>query len=222
MRAYDVELDQIIGPSWIMDNMGPNLYQIDATIPAGATKAQFQSMMRNLLAERFHLAIHRERHNFPGYNLVVARGGPKLREPAANPNGILPPGPQMRTSLGRGMIRVQAQQKPISDLVAGMGRLIAQSMGGDPADFTSRKARVIDKTGLAGEYDFTLEFSCEGCRNLGANAPWATTAADNAGSGLPDIFAAVEKQLGLRLVKNNDIPLDVIVVDHVDKTPTAN
>lgn len=33
MRAYDVELDQIIGPSWITENMGPNLYQIDATMP---------------------------------------------------------------------------------------------------------------------------------------------------------------------------------------------
>lgn len=37
MRAYDVQLDQIAGPAWIMDNMGPNLYQVDATIPPGAT-----------------------------------------------------------------------------------------------------------------------------------------------------------------------------------------
>ena len=32
MRAYDVEIDRIIGPAWIMENMGPNLYQIDATM----------------------------------------------------------------------------------------------------------------------------------------------------------------------------------------------
>src|ERR1700744_1695751 len=44
MRAYDVQIDQIAGPSWIMDNMGPNLYQVDATMPGGTTKAQFQSM----------------------------------------------------------------------------------------------------------------------------------------------------------------------------------
>ena len=222
MRAYDVQLDQIAGPAWIMDNMGPNLYQIDAAIPAGTTKEQFQQMMRNLLVERFHLAVHRETHTFPGYDLVIARGGPKLKEPAPDSNSVLPPGPQMRTSLGRGMIRVQAQEKPLSDLVAGMGRLIAQSQGGDPGDFASRKARVIDKTGLTGKYSFTLEFSCEGCRSLGANASWATTPADPAGSGLPDIFAAIEKQLGLRLVKTKDIPLDVIVVDHVDKIPTGN
>jgi uncharacterized protein (TIGR03435 family) len=71
MRAYDVELDQIAGPSWIMDNLGPNLYQVDATMPADTTRAQLQLMMRSLLQERFRLEIHREKRNFPGYELVV-------------------------------------------------------------------------------------------------------------------------------------------------------
>src|SRR5579863_4018667 len=128
MRAYDVEIDQIIGPSWIMDNMGPNLYQIDATMPAGTTKAEFRLMMRNLLVERFNLAVHHEARNFPGYELLVAANGPKLKESASDPGAaaadtpetpkrradgsvILPPGPQMLTSLGRGMVRVQMQEK---------------------------------------------------------------------------------------------------------------
>jgi uncharacterized protein (TIGR03435 family) len=62
------------------------------------------------------------------------------------------------------MIRVQVQDKPISDFVKNMGRLIAQSLGENMSDFASRKPRVIDKTGLAGKYNFTIEFSCEGCR----------------------------------------------------------
>src|SRR5277367_3424016 len=166
MRAYDVQIDQIAGPSWIMENMGPNLYQVDATMPAGATKAQFELMMQSLLAERFHLEIHREARNFPGYDLVVAKDGPKLKESVLSaaaatrtPKGVgnaLPPGPQMQTSLGRAMIRIQAQEKSIGDMVTGLGRLIAQSLGEDPADFSSRKARVADKTGLTGKYDFTL------------------------------------------------------------------
>jgi uncharacterized protein (TIGR03435 family) len=221
MRAYDVQVDQISGPSWIMDNMGPNLYQVDATMPRGTTKEQYQLMMQALLAERFHLTIHRESRNFPGYDLVVAKDGPKLKESAPDPNA---PAPQMLTSLGRGMVRVRAQQKPLSDLVRGMGSLIAQSMGADPTDFASRKARVIDKTGLTGAYDFTLEFACEGCRGLGANLPLpagdSPPAADPA--VLPNIFAAFEKQLGLKLEKTRDIPLDVIVVDRVDKVPTEN
>jgi uncharacterized protein (TIGR03435 family) len=244
MRAYGVQIDQIGGPSWIMDNMGPNLYQIDATMAPGTSKEQYQSMMQNLLAERFHLTVHHETRDFPGYDLVVAKDGPKLKASAPDPNAvaadtpqnpkrrgdgsvILPPGPQMLTSLGRGMVRVQVQQKPLADLVRGMGSLIAQSMGADPGDFASRKPRVRDKTGLTGTYDSTLEFACEGCRGLGANLPMAGGGAGDAppidaGSGLPNIFAALEKQLGLKLEKTRDIPLDVIVVDHVDKAPTEN
>jgi uncharacterized protein (TIGR03435 family) len=246
MRAYDVQIDQIAGPSWIMENMGPNLYQIDATMPAGTTKAQFQLMMQNLLVERFHLEVHRETRNFPGYDLVVAKDGPKLKESAPHSNAadsgaprtprragdgvvILPPGPQMLTSLGRAMIRVQAQEKQVADLTSGLGRLIAQSLGGDPSDFASPKARVADKTGLTGKYDFTLEFSCEACSALDANLPFAPKGAsdsavpsDPAAGGLPNIFVAIERQLGLKLVKTKGIPLDVIVVDRVDKIPTGN
>jgi uncharacterized protein (TIGR03435 family) len=240
MRAYDVELDQISGPSWIMDNMGPNLYQIDATMPANTTRAEFQLMMRELLEERFHLEAHRERRNFPGYELVVADGGLKMTESRPDPNAVesdstqmpkrnadgalaLPPGPQMFTSLGRGMVIVQAQEKPINDLVKVLGRQIAQSLGEDPNDFASPKPRVIDKTNLTGKYDFTLRFSCEGCQFGAANGmlsgpPNRTDAPD----GVPNIFVALQKQLGLKLVKVKEIPLDVIVVDHADKTPTAN
>ena len=240
MRAYDVDLDQIIGPSWIMDNMGPNLYQIDATMPADTTKAQFQAMMRSLLQERFHLKVHREHRNFPGYELVIAEGGPRLRESPPNQDTVdsdapqipprradgtlvLPPGPQMFTSLGRGVIIVQAQEKPISDLVKGMGRLIAQSLGENPNDFASRKPRVIDRTGLTGNYDYTLRFSCDACQFAVANgAMVGPPNPSGTASEAPNIFVALQKQLGLKLVKTKDVPLDILIVDQVDKTPTAN
>jgi len=240
MRAYDVEVDQIVGPSWIMENMGANLYQIDATMPSGTTKAQFQRMMQNSLKERFHLQIHRERRNFPGYELVVAEGGPRLTESKPNLSEVvpdtvpipkrrvdgtlaLPPGPQMVTSLGRGAIVVQAQEKPIGELVQRMGRLITQSLGADPNDFASRKPRVVDHTALTSQYDFTLRFSCDACRFAVANGT-ITGPTDSADfpSEFPNIFVALQEQLGLRLVKVHDIPLDVIIVDHVEKIPTAN
>ena len=109
-----------------------------------------------------------------------------------------------------------------------MGSLIAQSLGSDPMDFASHKARVTDKTGLNSKYDFTLEFACEGCRGLTSNLPIfagrgdATPAAEPSESALPTIFAALEKQLGLKLEKTHDVLLDVIVVDRVDKVPTEN
>lgn len=241
MRAYDVELDRIVGPSWIMENMGPNLYQVDATMSPGTTKERYQLMMQQLLRDRFHLAIHVEKRNFPGYALVVAEGGPKMKESKPDPNFvpadssslpkrggngmfILPPGPQMLTSLGWGVVFVQARQKPISDLVKVMGRMINQSLGENPNDYASPKARVIDQTGLTGAYDFTLHFSCELCQfatTNGDSAPPPPPPADSPG-GEPGIFVALQKQLGLRLVKIKGIPLDVVIVDRVDKTPTAN
>lgn len=224
MRAYDVELDQISGPGWILENMGPNLYEVDAVMPADTTKAQYQEMMRNLLAERFHMQVHRESRNFPGYDLMVTKSGPRLKESKSDADGA--PGPQMSTSLGRGMVRVKAHDKPLGDLVKSMGRLIAQSTGGDPSDFSSRKARVNDRTGLTGNYDFVLEFGCEACRGLGANLRMVGGRGDGQAevseSGIPDIFSALQKQLGLKLEKTRDIPLDVIVVDRVDKVPTGN
>src|SRR5215469_3940633 len=72
MRAYNVEVDQISGPSWMMENMGPNLYEVDAIMPPGTTGAQFQAMMQTLLKERFHLEAHREKRNFRGYELEAA------------------------------------------------------------------------------------------------------------------------------------------------------
>jgi uncharacterized protein (TIGR03435 family) len=65
-------------------------------------------------------------------------------------------------------------------------------------------ARVIDKTGLTGRYDFTLEYA-----GLGDDATG------------PNVFSAIEKQLGLKLDKSR-APLDVIVIDHIDKVPVEN
>jgi uncharacterized protein (TIGR03435 family) len=242
MRAYDVDIDQIIGPSWIMENMGPNLYQVDATMPPDTTKAQYQLMIQDLLRERFDLRCHREKRNFPGYELVIAEGGPKLREsrptqpdatqsassqfPKRDAEGmlLLPPGPQMFTSLGRGVIIIQAKEKTMADLATVLGKTINQALGENPNDFASRKARVSDHTGLNGTYDFTLRFSCELCQfamtNGGTAGPPSPPA--DAPNSEPSIFAALPRQLGLKLRKTKDVALDVIVVDHVDKIPTAN
>ena len=80
-RAYDVWLDQISGPAWLNDRSA-YAYRIDATLPPKTTMEQFRLMLQNLLAERFHLRLHHETKTRPGYELVVASGGPKLKESA--------------------------------------------------------------------------------------------------------------------------------------------
>jgi uncharacterized protein (TIGR03435 family) len=218
-RAYGIQSDRVSGPDWLADFGGPNRYTIDATMPPDTTKAQFQSMLQSLLVERFHLKVHHETRNFPGYDLVVAKDGPKLKELAPIPkaadtppqtpalkNGeiVFPPGPRMMSWGGSGGMRIEAQEKSIGDLASALGSMITQAQGANLMDFSIPKARVTDKTGLIGRYNFTLEF------------------AGDPASDLPTVFVAIEKQLGLKLEKTKDIPLDVIVVDHVDKTPTGN
>lgn len=226
-RAFGVQSDRVVGPSWMADFGGPNRYVIDATIPAGATKDEFRTMLQNLLAERFQLKIHHETRNFPGYELVVEKGGPKLnRQPKlGTPEdmaGVLPRGARMMSGEGMGRMWIQSQQKGVAELASTLGPMITQSLGADSADLSIPKARVVDRTGLTGVYDYRIEFACEGCRGTPAKLgglPSISAASDP--GGIPSVFQAVES-LGLKLAKVRDIPLDVIVVDRVEKVPSGN
>ena len=136
----------------------------------------------------------------------------------------------------------------MAEFVADLGGLIARSQGkgAGPED---PRPRVVDKTGLTGKYTFILEYydavmasaiaglragpspagtvaALPGLRAAenpggggGATDNQAPTAADPAGGA--DIFHAIRKQLGLRLDNTADVPLGVIVVESVDKTPTG-
>ncbi len=248
-KAYGVQADQISGPAWVSDFMGPNLYSITATMSPDTTNEQFQMMLQNLLTERFQMQIHHETRNFPGYELTVAPGGPKLKAtaqadtsaPAAptmpkfNPDGSFnfPPGPQTAMRSGKGTLRAQYQARTMAYFAAQLGNMVSRALGNDT---NVAQPRVADKTGLTAKYDFTIEFDCQGCTGLsammranmpllagrgGEEAP-APQAATDPGSGLPNIFNALEKQLGLKLTRVKDVPVDVVVIDHVEKVPTGN
>ena len=79
--AYGVKPYQISGPDWIMDRSGSDVYDVIATAGHAAPPAQVKRMLRPLLADRFHLAFHRETRELPVFALVVAKGGPKFKEP---------------------------------------------------------------------------------------------------------------------------------------------
>lgn len=76
MYAYDIKRFQISGPDW----MRSERYNISAIVPANATNEQFRTMLQNLLAERFALKVHWETREMPIYELMIAKGGPKLGE----------------------------------------------------------------------------------------------------------------------------------------------
>jgi len=196
------------GPDWL-DSVR---FDVSAKLPEGATKEQFRSMRQNLLSERFHLAVHREKKPMPVYELTVLKKGPKFKESQ--------PGPVSKAEPGPSRARADADGRPI--LAPGMSMAMTAKYGALHSESESMQwladrltsvlhTPVIDHTGLKGTYDFVLSWA-----NEEANS--GDIAASNAGPGLSD---AVQEQLGLKLEQKKGLG-DVLVVDHIDKDPTGN
>jgi uncharacterized protein (TIGR03435 family) len=232
--AYGVKIYQISGPSWL----DTERYDIIAKMPPETTKGDFALMRQNLLAERFKLTLHHETKDLPVYELVVAKSGSKLKPWVEDPNAPLPPVLATPPPIGKdglGSVPPGATRMSIS-MTNGVQRLrMTSSRQSLPrlADMLANQLGrpVIDKTGLTGDYDYTLEFSPEGLGGGmlaglppplpppgGGGPPEPTSTADQDSPGL---LAAVQEQLGLKLESKKG-PLDLLVIDHAEKTPTEN
>jgi uncharacterized protein (TIGR03435 family) len=177
--AYGLNEYQLAGgPKWL----DSALFNIDAKSPAGATVRQIPEMLQALLAERFKLVFHRETRILPEYALVAAKGGAKLQTASEDEKRLT------TTSSGDRMIKGRAAR--IADLV----RMLIGVVG----------APVVDRTGIEGQYDFSLEF-----------APLLGAPDDR----LPDVFGALQ-QLGLKLEPIKG-PVEVLAIDKAEM-PAAN
>lgn len=233
--AYDVKNYQVTGPDWLKSER----YEIVVKVPAGATKEQVNVMWQNLLKERLGLAMHHASKDFPADELTVPKGGPKLKPTDLDPNA-----PEFKPEIPA----PGARPEPIKNGPDGFPQLpgpglfimIQNNAGGltfravakaqtaaQMAEFLANQVGhpVVDKTGLTGKYDFNLEFKPD-ANTLPAflpppAAPPGGGPGDNASEPGSNLEAALLQQLGLRLVKGK-APLDMIVVDHVEKTPTEN
>jgi uncharacterized protein (TIGR03435 family) len=214
--AYGVQADLISGaPDWIStEKYDIDLKLLDSTIaeapkaPGGIGIQRLQQTLQEFLADRYKLTLHRETKNLPIYELVVADGGSKLKEAKTaflNPNGINgPEGPLP----SKGMMTMGPGE--LTDRGATLAPLLEQlSM--------QLGHTVLDKTGLKGNYDFSLRWSPgpseAGMNKLMGIAP--ATDASSTSSG-PTLFDALEEQLGLKLVPQT-APMQVLVIDHVEK-----
>jgi uncharacterized protein (TIGR03435 family) len=212
MTAYDVKAYQVSGPAWLTTER----YDITAKVPAGATKEQVRSMWQRLLAERFGMALHVESREMPVEELVVAKGGLRMKETAQDFSAPLPEGPpQVKNGelVSPGVV-VSIYPGPPPKAHA-MGR--AQPISQLTAMLSSQINRpVLDKTGLTGKYDFTLDYAPGG-----VPLPAPPAAGDGASDPVPDLAAAVQQELGLRLVAAR-AKIDVMVIDKAEKVPTSN
>lgn len=249
--AYGVKDYQIAGADALGNPLDAQRYDIQATLPAGATEKDVPQMLQALLAERFKLAIHRETRDLPVYALIVGKDGPKLKEAAPEPpapsDAAPKPGEQV-IGVGKDQIRVSGNMrdgKGITVNAGPMGRMHVSMADGkihleaermtmaafaDTATgFAGRP--VVDMTGLKGEYQVTLDLSLEDLRGAvqgaGLPIPGATVSLGSAsgqlGASEPSGSSIFTsvQKMGLKLDARK-APIPFIVIDHFEKTPTEN
>jgi uncharacterized protein (TIGR03435 family) len=152
--------------------------------------AQLRLMLQALLKERFKLEVKTETKELPIFALVVAKRGLKMKPSAAETGDAAKQGARWSRSTTNGLMKLTAKNASLDGLV---GNLVVQP---------SVNRMVVDDTGLKGPFDFELE--------------WAI----NSDSSGPDIFAALQEQLGLKLEPRKG-PVETLVVEHVEK-PSEN
>jgi len=214
-RAWD-SYYEIDGPSWL----DSQAVTVDATMPQNTTKAQFQEMLRNLITQRFGLQYHAGKKEITGYSLVIAMNGPKLKASAEQGEAEYAP-PKPPTGVGKDGFPiyppVAGKKLVMNSMDGGRSRIIGQRVTiQELARLLSSRLKTIvtDATGLTAKYDFTLTFESLEPLPPPANMPETL-------EPLPDIFAALQSQLGLKL-ERKPVPVEVFVVDHMEKTPTEN
>jgi uncharacterized protein (TIGR03435 family) len=176
-------------------------------LPVPAKAVRWQLMLQELLADRFHLKTSEAVKEVPVYELVLAKGGPKLK-PTAMEDNPAKPGEKKPVSPPRLMGKIgsmQAEANPMSMLADALGRQPEVGAG----DFVGGGKTVIDKTGVKGLYDWTLTWQPVNASGAAAINPDA-----------PGLFTALQEQLGVKLVPGK-APVQVLVVEHVER-PTGN
>jgi uncharacterized protein (TIGR03435 family) len=221
-QAYRIEAYQLTGPEWMNTR-----FDIVANMPEDATAEQLPEMLQSLLAERFHLTFHRESHDETVYALIVGKDGAKLKRAAADvgpsdrpfPNGA--DGHVLMRAIGTDYGGFWTISKWKGRTVFEAAKISMPEFARFLTPFAA--APVIDFTGLMGYYEVGM--SCP------PNPPNVTVIGMRGGLQTVDtqhpadpsgvsIFSGVQ-ELGLRLDRRK-APVERLIVDHLDKTPTMN
>lgn len=226
--AYSVKEFQIGGgPSWINSER----WDVDAKVedslaeqlqklPRQQQQAEQALMLRSLLLDRFALAVTRGTKEGTVLALVVAKGGPKLKEVAPpDPQAGLgqlsapvapgqrstpPPGQALMMMNGStGLATIASNAVPIASLVNQLSQMVGQ--------------QVVDQTGLKGTYQYTLRFAPQGGLP-GMPPPQEGEAAPD--NNTASIFTALQEQLGLKLESTKGL-VEMITIDHIGE-PSPN
>jgi len=202
--AYGFDAPIVGAPDWVASTF----YNINARSDEAAdarlakltdneVRLEKRNAIRVLLTERLGLKTHMETRNSSIYNLVLAKGGPKLQavpvpQRAEGEAPAPPPPANVQAHGSRHGLEFVGSNAPMRAIAGALSSMV--------------EAPVVDKTGLMGTYNYTLQFG----RDWSANDP----------EGWPSIFTAVQEQLGLKLEGEHEAEPN-LVVDHIAK-PTEN
>ena len=243
LRAFQVNERLLFGPEWLREVR----LDIHATIPSGAAREHVPDMLRALLVDRLGLVARSEQRPMDAYELVIGRNGVTMQEakPANELTKVFPVEPSLPSSsfndvrTGEGDDQVRTMMLP-----TGIRTITARSV--HETRYTERRTTeitairmsmaelstlltsnldqfVLDRTGLKGVYQFKIELPPDqrAVRSLLSRG----ITADVKGTPLSEpTGVSVEKAieaLGLRLEKRR-VPFTVVVVDKIDRVPTAN
>jgi uncharacterized protein (TIGR03435 family) len=175
--AYGVQKAQVSGPGLLTSER----YDIVAKTDGEASADEMKVMMQALLTERFNLEFHREKKELRSFGLMVAKGGAKLKQ--------------------AGSEEVPFRQN------SAMGTVARATTMQEFANFLSGPVEkpVVDKTGLAGRWDFAFDFS-----------KYLTDPPKGLDDFLLVLNETLQGELGLKLEAEKDV-VEVIVVDRVAK-----
>jgi uncharacterized protein (TIGR03435 family) len=202
------------GPAWVESDH----YDILAKAPGEVRPSldEQMAMLRKLLADRFKLTFHREQKEMSIYALTVAKNGSnvtgskvtgskvtgsKLKESAVSPDESPVGPPPLIFVVTPPAVRLAGRYATMAELASVFQR-------------STLDRPVVDKTGLAGRYDFDLEFTPDESQFSGMLGRPPSDAP------LPGLFAAIQQQLGLKLEATKG-PVDVLVVDRAER-PSEN
>jgi uncharacterized protein (TIGR03435 family) len=201
-------------PSWVSSELYTIEAKMDPSVAASFQKlsrderiAVRREMLQALLAERFNLKVHHATRDLPIYSLEIAKNGPRLKEAKANDPNVVkgPDGSPLTDSMelrnGESGETWIGHAVSTSYLVRNLEPVVGRI--------------VLDKTGLTGHYDFSMQFVRD---QIALQAGGDSSAASNPGA--LSLYTAIEKDLGLKL-EAGKAPIDVVVIDHMER-PSGN
>ncbi len=193
--AYNVQAFQVSGPGW----MGDERYDIVAKAPSNASDPELRKMLQTLLIGRFKMTVHRDTKEMQAYALVVGKNGPKMTP--GDPNG--------RMKISEDGTKGMFTDVSMDEIVERLNGAAAQLNIGQP---------VIDQTGLKGRYNFSLNVSSFIQTVSTAIGPGQKPDPDALINAVQDVL---QSQLGLKS-ESRKAPVELIVVDRAEKTPSEN